>query len=269
MFVGKGITFDSGGLSLKPSQSMETMKSDMGGAAAVLGAMQAIAALKPAVRVVGSLRSPRTCRAARRSGRPTCSPSTAARPSRCSTPTRKAASSSPTPSPGPRRRPGRARRRRHPYRRAGDRARQPRTRRDGQRRRRARRRGRRGGTGRRGDGPHAAAEELRKGLDSTVADLANVAPATGRRDADRRCVPARIRPERRALGAPGHRRSFVQRRRAYGYTPKGGTGAAARTLIQIARTWRTGGCADRVVAVGQPDLSKERPVADNPTTSSS
>ncbi|MQA93177.1 MAG: leucyl aminopeptidase [Streptosporangiales bacterium] len=53
--IGKGITFDSGGLSLKPSTSMETMKSDMGGAAAVLAAMQAIAALAPAVNVVGYL----------------------------------------------------------------------------------------------------------------------------------------------------------------------------------------------------------------------
>ena len=55
VFAGKGITFDSGGLSLKPAKSMETMKSDMGGAAAVLGALQAIAALRPAVNVVGYL----------------------------------------------------------------------------------------------------------------------------------------------------------------------------------------------------------------------
>jgi len=55
VFAGKGITFDSGGLSLKPPKAMETMKSDMGGAAAVLGAMQAISALQPAVNVVGYL----------------------------------------------------------------------------------------------------------------------------------------------------------------------------------------------------------------------
>jgi leucyl aminopeptidase len=55
VFVGKGITFDSGGLSLKPPKSMETMKSDMGGAAAIIGAMQAIATLGPAVRVIGYL----------------------------------------------------------------------------------------------------------------------------------------------------------------------------------------------------------------------
>lgn len=49
--VGKGITFDTGGLDLKPSPSMITMKDDMGGAAAVLAAMQIIAQLKPDVTV--------------------------------------------------------------------------------------------------------------------------------------------------------------------------------------------------------------------------
>ncbi|WP_179842954.1 leucyl aminopeptidase [Actinomadura luteofluorescens] len=53
--VGKGITFDSGGLSLKPTDAMDWMKSDMGGAAAVLGALAAIAELRPAVNVVGYL----------------------------------------------------------------------------------------------------------------------------------------------------------------------------------------------------------------------
>jgi len=55
VFAGKGITFDSGGLSLKPPKAMETMKADMSGAAAVLGAFQAIAALGPVVNVVGYL----------------------------------------------------------------------------------------------------------------------------------------------------------------------------------------------------------------------
>jgi leucyl aminopeptidase len=50
--VGKGITFDSGGLALKPAQSMEWMKSDMGGAAAVLSTMTAIGTLKPDVDIV-------------------------------------------------------------------------------------------------------------------------------------------------------------------------------------------------------------------------
>jgi leucyl aminopeptidase len=54
-FVGKGITFDSGGLSLKPPKSMETMKCDMSGAAAVLGATNAVAELGIAVNVVGYL----------------------------------------------------------------------------------------------------------------------------------------------------------------------------------------------------------------------
>ena len=49
--VGKGLTFDSGGLSLKPPKSMETMKLDMSGGATVLGVMQVIAQLKPAVKV--------------------------------------------------------------------------------------------------------------------------------------------------------------------------------------------------------------------------
>ncbi len=49
--VGKGITFDSGGLSLKTGQGMMTMKNDMGGAAALLGAMSAIRAVAPKVRV--------------------------------------------------------------------------------------------------------------------------------------------------------------------------------------------------------------------------
>ncbi len=51
-FVGKGITFDSGGLSIKPSGSMETMKEDMSGSAAVISAMSALAKLKPKVNIV-------------------------------------------------------------------------------------------------------------------------------------------------------------------------------------------------------------------------
>jgi leucyl aminopeptidase len=51
--VGKGITFDSGGISIKPADKMDEMKYDMAGGAAVIGAMQAIAQLKPAARVLG------------------------------------------------------------------------------------------------------------------------------------------------------------------------------------------------------------------------
>ncbi|GAB2907789.1 leucyl aminopeptidase [Nonomuraea fastidiosa] len=54
-FVGKGITFDSGGLSLKPSASMDWMKSDMGGAGAVLGALIGIARLGLPVNAIGYL----------------------------------------------------------------------------------------------------------------------------------------------------------------------------------------------------------------------
>jgi leucyl aminopeptidase len=51
--VGKGITFDSGGISIKPADRMDEMKYDMGGGAAVIGAMQAIARLRPKARVMG------------------------------------------------------------------------------------------------------------------------------------------------------------------------------------------------------------------------
>jgi leucyl aminopeptidase len=49
--VGKGVTFDSGGISIKPSEGMEKMKYDMAGAAAMIGAMRALAQLKPAIPV--------------------------------------------------------------------------------------------------------------------------------------------------------------------------------------------------------------------------
>lgn len=54
-FVGKGITFDSGGLSIKPADYMETMKDDMAGAAAVLGAMDVLGTLRPRVNIVAIL----------------------------------------------------------------------------------------------------------------------------------------------------------------------------------------------------------------------
>jgi leucyl aminopeptidase len=57
VLVGKGITFDSGGLSLKPADSMKTMKTDMSGAAAVLAAMSALAELDVKVAVTGYLAS--------------------------------------------------------------------------------------------------------------------------------------------------------------------------------------------------------------------
>ncbi len=51
--VGKGVTFDTGGLSIKPAEGMEKMKYDMAGAAAVIGAMKALGHLKPSIPVTG------------------------------------------------------------------------------------------------------------------------------------------------------------------------------------------------------------------------
>jgi leucyl aminopeptidase len=57
VLVGKGVTFDTGGISIKPAQNMEDMKFDMSGAAAVLGTFEALGRLKPGVRVVGLIPS--------------------------------------------------------------------------------------------------------------------------------------------------------------------------------------------------------------------
>lgn len=57
VLVGKGITFDSGGISIKPSQSMDEMKYDMAGGATVIGAMQAAAQLKLPLRIIGLIPS--------------------------------------------------------------------------------------------------------------------------------------------------------------------------------------------------------------------
>jgi len=53
VLVGKGITFDSGGISLKPGGEMDEMKFDMGGAASVIGTMRAVAQLKPKLNLIG------------------------------------------------------------------------------------------------------------------------------------------------------------------------------------------------------------------------
>ena len=57
--IGKGITFDSGGLSLKSSLGMIEMKSDMSGGAAVITAMEAISKLNPKINVIGTVFSNR------------------------------------------------------------------------------------------------------------------------------------------------------------------------------------------------------------------
>jgi len=54
-FIGKGVCFDTGGISIKPSGSMEDMKGDMGGAACVVGLMHALAARKAKANVVGAI----------------------------------------------------------------------------------------------------------------------------------------------------------------------------------------------------------------------
>ena len=57
VLVGKGVTFDTGGISIKPAQSMEDMKYDMSGAAAVLGTFEALGRLKPSAHVIGLIPS--------------------------------------------------------------------------------------------------------------------------------------------------------------------------------------------------------------------
>jgi leucyl aminopeptidase len=57
VLVGKGITFDSGGISIKPAPEMDEMKFDMCGAASVLGVFKALSLLKPAINVVGLIPS--------------------------------------------------------------------------------------------------------------------------------------------------------------------------------------------------------------------
>ena len=57
VLIGKGVTFDTGGISIKPAQNMEDMKYDMSGAAAVLGTFEAIGRLKPSAHVIGLIPS--------------------------------------------------------------------------------------------------------------------------------------------------------------------------------------------------------------------
>ncbi len=93
-FIGKGVTFDTGGISIKPAAGMEDMKWDMAGAGTVIGLMAALAGRK--AKADASSAWSRTCPPAPRSARATWSPQPRARRSRSSTPTRKGASSSPT-----------------------------------------------------------------------------------------------------------------------------------------------------------------------------
>ncbi len=252
VLAGKGITFDSGGLSLKPPKSMETMKSDMGGAAAVLGAMQAIAAFRLPVRVIGYLPLAENMPSG-----------TAQRPSDVLTiysgttvevlntdaegrlvladALARSASDSPdllidvatltgaqVVSLGTRV--------------AGVMANDD-----------ALRDAVVDAAGRAGEAmwPMPLPEELRKGLDSAVADLANVAPDRngGMLVAGlflREFVPPGVRWAHLDIAGP----SFNDGP-AYGYTAKGGTGAATRTLVQIAQDIADGRLKPGPVQAGQ------------------
>ena len=96
-FIGKGVCFDTGGISIKPAAGMEDMKGDMAGAACVIGLMQALAARKAQASTPSASSAwSRTCRTATRSARATSSNRCRGRPSRSSTPTPKAASCWPT-----------------------------------------------------------------------------------------------------------------------------------------------------------------------------
>jgi leucyl aminopeptidase len=236
VFAGKGITFDSGGLSLKPPKGMETMKSDMSGAAAVLAALQAIAVLRPAVNVVGYLplaenmpggHAQRPSDVITIYGGTTVEVLNTDAEGRLVLADALAVSAQDSPdllidvatltgaqvvALGKRV--------------AGVMANDDAVR-DGVVK----------AAGRAGEAmwPMPLPEELRRGLDSKVADLANVAAD---RDGGmltaglflREFVPDGVRWAHLDIAGPSFNSG-----EAYGYTPKGGTGAAARTLIQIAQ----------------------------------
>jgi leucyl aminopeptidase len=242
VLAGKGITFDSGGLSLKPAKSMETMKSDMGGAAAVLGAMQAIAELGLGVRVVGYLPIAENMPSG-----------SAQRPSDVITihggitvevvntdaegrlvladALDTAAADSPDVLVDVATLTG------SQVTALGTRVSGVMANDD------ALRDAVVDAAGRAGEPmwPMPLPEELRKGLDSTVADLSNVPPdsrAGGMLVAGlflREFVPGGVRWAHLDIAGPSFNEGD-----AYGYTPKGGTGAAPRTLIQIAQDMADG-----------------------------
>jgi leucyl aminopeptidase len=235
VFAGKGITFDSGGLSLKPPKAMETMKSDMGGAAAVLAALQAVAALKPEVNVVGYLPlaenmpgggAQRPSDVVTIYGGKTVEVLNTDAEGRLVLADALARSAEDSPdllidvatltgaqlvALGPRI--------------SGVMANDDEV-----------RNGVVDAARRSGEAawPMPLPEELRKGLDSAVADLANV---TGERDGGmlvaglflREFVPAGVRWAHLDIAGPAFHEG-----EPYGYTPKGGTGAAVRTLVQVA-----------------------------------
>jgi leucyl aminopeptidase len=236
VFAGKGITFDSGGLSLKPPKGMETMKSDMGGAAAVLAALQAIAALQPEVNVVGYLPLAENMPGAgaqRPSDVITIYGGTTVEVLNTDAEGRlvladalaRSAEDSPDLLVDVATLTGAQ------VVALGNRVSAVMSNDD------AVRDGIADAAGRAGEAfwPMPLPEELRKGLDSKVADLANVAAerAGGMLTAGlflREFVPDGVRWAHLDIAGP----SFHEGE-PYGYTPKGGTGVAVRTLVQVAQ----------------------------------
>ena len=85
--IGKAVTFDTGGISIKPSDGMEKMKYDMAGGATMLGVMRALAALKPNVKVICVVPAPKICPAAAPKSPAISRPRCPAKPSKFLTPT--------------------------------------------------------------------------------------------------------------------------------------------------------------------------------------
>jgi leucyl aminopeptidase len=244
VFVGKGITFDSGGLSLKTPKGMETMKADMSGAAAVLGALQVIAALGPAVNVVGymSVAENMPGGAAQRPsdvitiyGGKTVEVLNTDAEGRLVMADALARSGADDPAllvdvatlTG-------AQTVALGTRTAGVMAN------DDVLAARVADSARRAGEAM---WPMPLPEELRKGLDSNVADLANVSGERGGGMLTaglflREFVPDGVRWVHLDIAGPAFNEGG-----AYGYTPKGGTGAAVRTLVQLALDVADGGLA--------------------------
>jgi len=81
--IGKAVTFDTGGISIKPSDGMEKMKYDMAGGATMLGVMRALAALKPNVKVICVVPSTENMPVAARRSPATFRPPCLAKPSKC------------------------------------------------------------------------------------------------------------------------------------------------------------------------------------------
>ncbi len=94
--IGKGVVFDSGGISIKSAGGMEDMKGDMGGSAAVVGTLHALASRKAKANVIGAIGIVENMPDGNAYRPSDIVTSLSARPSRSSTPTRKAASCSPT-----------------------------------------------------------------------------------------------------------------------------------------------------------------------------